>query len=306
MKSNLQKLSMITLGTVLMAIGTTLFFAPHQIAAGGVFGIGIIVNYLVPSISMSTVILIGNIILFVIGFLMLGKQFGVLTLYGSMLYALCSMVLEHVFPLSRPIVNDQYVCIIVGSAICSYGLYFVLIENASTGGTDIVTKILNKYLHIELSSALLIADGSVVLLSAFVISLDKALLAFVTVYVSSILLERVVTGGNRRIVMTIHSTKIDDINDYINLKLKRGSTIYTATGGYSKRVVRILVTVVHRSEYIRIKDFVDQIDPKAFVYVSYSSEVLGEGFTYPKTIAEYREMLEKEKQLEREFENELN
>ncbi len=279
MRTTAKKILLITMGTIFMAIASTMFFAPHSIATGGVYGISIVINYLFPNLQIGTISLIGNIFLYLVGLLLLGKQFGLLTLYGTISFSISNIILERAFPISDPLTHDILVSGVIGAGLMAIGLALVMRQKASTGGTDIIVRILHEYAHLSLSGGVLLTDGIVVLISAFAISLESALYAVIAVFVSSFMLEEAITGADRRIVMTIISLESAKINRYINIDMNRGTTIYQGKGGYSKRPHDIIVTVVQRHEYIRIKDFVEKIDPNAFIYVYHSTEVMGEGFT---------------------------
>ncbi len=279
MKTTIKKILLITMGTVFMAIASTMFFAPHSIAPGGVYGLSIVINHLFPNLQIGTISLIGNIFLYIIGLIFLGKQFGLLTLYGTISFSVSNIILERSFPIDNPVTNDLLVSAVIGSGLMAIGLALVMRQKASTGGTDIIVRMLHDYAHVTLSGGVLLTDGIVVIISAFAISLESALYAVIAVFGTSFMLEEAITGADRRIVMNIISKESARINRYINIEMDRGTTIYQGKGGYSKKPHDIIVTVVQRHEYIRIKDFVEKTDSNAFIYVYHSTEVMGEGFT---------------------------
>lgn len=282
MSGFVKRLLMITVGVSFMSLGTHLFLVPDQFATGGVTGIAIVVNYAFPFLSVGLTMLLGNIILFVIGLIFLGRTFGILTLYGTMMYSALTWFLETVVPVTKPLTQEPIVNLIFGCLLMGFGLSIVFRQNASSGGTDIIAKILNTYLHIDLGKAVLCADMSVVVLSAFVISVESSLFSALGILMQSYLIDYAIAGSNRRIVMTIISKKAEEINEYINIDMNRGTTIYRAHGGYSASERAVITTVVHRQEYIRIKEKIEAWDPNAFVYVSYVREAIGEGFSYMK------------------------
>lgn len=280
MKSIAERLVLITVGAFVMATATQFFFAPYSFGAGGVTQLAIIMNLTFPQISIGTYLLIANIILFIIGVILLGKQFGLLTLFGTLAYSFATIILGYLFPITHPLTKEPVLSLVIGGILMSVGLTIVFMQNASTGGTDILGMVMNRYLHLSLPVATFIGDGSILLISLFTQSLDIALYSFVGIYIQSIIMDQMITGMDRRIVMTITSSQAPVINDFINKEMRRGSTIYQGVGGYSKQAHDIIVTVVHRNEYILIKSFVDQVDKQAFVFVYNANEVLGEGFTY--------------------------
>lgn len=280
MKENGKKMLWIFLGCFILALAMNYFFIPNHIAAGGISGLAIVINYVFPFFSIGTLILVGNVVLFIMAFLILGKQFGLMTLVGSISYSIWIIFFERVAPVTEPIVADLLLVILIGASISGIGLSFVFTQNASTGGTDILGAILNNITHIGLANSLLLVDAIVVLLGGMFISLENALYAIVAIYLQAMMLEKMIAGFGRRMVMNITTSKVDEVNEFIIEKMHRGTTIYNTEGGFSRRPHYAILSVVHNKEYIRIKDFVEKTDPSAFVFVYSASEVLGEGFTY--------------------------
>lgn len=220
-----------------------------------------------------------NIILFIIGFIVLGPEFGAYTITGTTVYSLLLIFYDAYFKEVGLIVKDPIVNLIVGAGLSGLGLSFVFSANASTGGTDILAKILDKYFSIGMGTAVMIADSTVIIAAAFVLGIEKAIYGILALMTSSLVINKVLTGFNTLIKMTIISTHIDEINDYINKDLNRGTTLYKARGGYTGQDKEILMTIVGRSQYLKIKNRVNKIDEHAFVFISSTSEVIGEGFT---------------------------
>lgn len=275
-----KKMAIISFGCFAMAIATHFFMGPHALATGGATGIAVILQQLFPQIALGTYLTVVNAIFFIIGFIVIGKQFGLLTLYGSAFYSLATMALERIFPISQPLTKDPLVSLIFGSMLTSFGLALAFMQNASTGGTDIVAKILHTKWKIPLNRGMFFIDVLVVIASAYAISIEKSLYAIIGIYLQSMLMGNMIAGADRRIVMTILSKKVSEINRFIHIDIDRGSTIYPALGGYSSSEYQVIVTVVHSREYVRIKDYVETVDPTAFVYIYQAHEVMGEGFTF--------------------------
>lgn len=275
-----KKVFWIIFGALINAIVLHFMFGPADIAAGGLGGFAIVLNRLFPVIDVGIIVLIGNVILFTLGFLLLGRQFGLLTLFGSMAYSVFIMILEGIFPNPSVLIDDRLLLVIIGSALSGFGLSFIFDQNASSGGTDILAQIMHKYTGISLAKALLLADTVVVMSSAIVIGLNVAMYAAVAIYICSEMVDKTIAGFKRRIVMNINTSHVDEVNRYINETMRRGTTIYPVLGGFSHHPQQVILTVVRQQEYIRIKDFVDRTDPQAFVFIYSANEVLGEGFTY--------------------------
>ena len=280
MKSTWTRLFWITLGVVSMALGTHLFLVPNDLATGGVTGIAIVIHFVFPVLNVGTIMLAGNIILFILGWFLLGRQFGLLTLYATFLYSVLTALAERFFPMHGVVLQDTFVNLLLGCVLMGIGLALVFQQNASTGGTDIIAKIVNTYVKIPLATSMFLTDLFVVGMSAFLISVEKSLYAVIGIWLQSAIIDKAIAGWGKRIVMTIVSSQYEVINTFINGAMNRGSTIYQAQGGYSGEYKQILVTVVHRAEYVRITEYIQQVDPKAFVTIHYVNEVIGEGFSY--------------------------
>ena len=291
MREQTKKTFIILAAGLILAIATHFFLAPSKLAIGGMSGTAIIINSVVPAIPVGIVLLIGNLLLFLIGFLILGKQFGILTLLGTIVYSLWTIFLEWLKPNPAPLVNDPLIATFMGSALTALAVSLMFLQNASTGGTDIVAKIIHLYTRIPLSFAMFLADGIVVILSGILISLPNALYAVIGLYVQSVIMDQVLTGMEPRYVLNITSAEWKKINEFINYKMKRGTSIFPSKGGFSEHPHNVIVTVVHRSEYVRIRDFIEKTDEHAFVFVYPANKVMGEGFTYPPVAQPYQEMI---------------
>ncbi|MGF0039310.1 YitT family protein [Peptoniphilaceae bacterium SGI.131] len=279
MNKQLYKILRILFGTGLMTIGAHFFFFPAGIAAGGVGGIGLVLNTMIPSLPIGLTVTVLNILLFILGFAIVGKEFGFYTFLGSVGYSVFLMLLEYYLPVENPIVTERLMNTILGSSFVGIGFYFVVVENASTGGTDVISKIIDKYTHIGISKAIFISDSMVILFATFVNGLEKGVYSIMAIIITTYILNRLLSGFNLKFSITIISSQLEEINRYINVDLNRGTTIYKAYGGYTKGERDILFTIVDRPQYVRIKKFVNDIDSNAFVFVNQTSEVIGEGFT---------------------------
>lgn len=274
-----KRIILIFLGTVIMATGAFFFNFPSKIAAGGVGGTALVLNSLFPFLPIGTTVTVLNITLFLIGFLVLGKEFGIFTFLGMISYSLCLVVLEKIFEVRQPIVNDMIVNLIVGATFIGVGLAIVFQQNASTGGTDVIIKILDRFTKLGLGKSIFLADSSVIVFATMVFGIEKGIYAILSLLVTTLALDKVISGFNTKYSLTIISEKMEEINEYIIKNLDRGTTIYKAYGGYTRGERNILVTIVDRQQLIKIKNFVNKIDDNAFVFVNHTSEVIGEGFT---------------------------
>lgn len=275
--SKFKEYIIITLGIALVAFAIEYFYAPNNIAAGGVTGIAIITNALFPKLSIGIVSLILNGVLFIVAIIFIGGKFGVKTIYASLgLSGVIWGIEKFLNPVA--ITNDLIIATIFGALISALGLALVFNENASTGGTDILAKILNMFFHIEMGKSLLLVDFIITLVSAFVFGVDVALYSMLSIILLGLIVDRVIEGFNVCKSIFIISKNNNEISRYIIDELERGCTFLNGVGAYSGKESNILYAVLSRNQFIKLKKFIKEIDPEAFITVGEVHEVLGEGF----------------------------
>lgn len=216
-----------------------------------------------------------------IGFIMLGKSFGLRSLMCSLSVSVLMTELEFIWPNWQPISDDLLILLIFGALFIAIGQALVFNLEASSGGTDIIAKMITQYTHLNIGTSLMIADMIVVLLATGIFGLEKGLYAALGVLITTNLIDYLISGFNvQRYVMIIPSSsdKVQPINTYILETLERGATIYTAEGAYSKNPKQVITTVIDRKEFIDLKRKLIRIDPLAFMTVQNLHEVVGEGF----------------------------
>lgn len=279
MKFDFKRFFMINLGILIISFGLYFFLMPSSLATGGATGLAIVLNHIIP-IPMGIILGIINVFLFILAFAILGRDFGGYTLYASLSLSLIITLLETILPINQPLTDDLFINLVFGVLIIGVGMGIVFNQNASTGGTDIIAKIINKYTHIDMGKSLLMSDFLISLFAALVFGARLGMYALLGTIINSLIIDKMIAGFNVKINMTIISNEFDSINKYIHEEIVRGTTIYHATGGYSNQDRKIINTIVSRSEYIKIRKFIKLVDSKAFVSISYISEVEGEGFTF--------------------------
>ncbi len=272
----------IHLGLIIVTLGFHIFMVPSNLAAGGVSGLALVIHRLFPLVNVGTFMLIMNIFLFILGFLTIGREFGGLTVYCSLFLSGAISVVEYLMPLSQPVVDDLLLNLVMGTLIQGIGMALVFYENASTGGTDVIAKILNKFLGLSLGKGLLLIDSLISLLAMKVFGLRIGLYAFLGVIMAGFLIDKVIAGFDERIQVMILSSRDNEIRDYILEELGRGSTYLEARGAYSNEARDMLSAVINKREYLRLIKFIKDTDPYAFVTVGFVHEVYGEGFSYKK------------------------
>lgn len=281
MKNKIKTYSSLLLGALFIAIGLYFFWAPSELAAGGVSGLAIVVKSLLPSIPIGIIIFVLDMIMFTIGFIMLGKSFGTRSLVCSLSVSFIMTVMEFIWPNWKAISEDLLILLLFGAIFIALGQAMVFNSGASSGGTDIIAKIITKYTTLNIGTALMITDMVVVLLAMSIFGLEKGLYAALGVIITTNLIDYVISGLNvQKYVVIIPSStdKVELINHYILEQLGRGATIYHAEGAYSKEVKKIITTVIDRKEFIELRKQVIQIDALAFMTVQNLHEVIGEGF----------------------------
>jgi uncharacterized membrane-anchored protein YitT (DUF2179 family) len=276
--STFKNMLLITLGTFIVSIGITFFLIPAKLASGGVTGLAIVIQSILPDIPIGAILLVLNLLLYIIGFIAIGPDFGAKTIYASFLLTGLISALDAIFKLSAPLVPDPIVNLIMGVLIAGIGLGIVFNQNASTGGTDIIAKVLNKRFGTDMGRSLLIADLVVVILASFVLGIELGIYALLGVVFNGFIIDNMIEGLRMKVSVSVISLKSEEIKRFIVEDIGRGATIYTAKGAYTSEPKEIITSVMDRKEFIRLKVFVKAYDPDAFIMISNVREVLGEGF----------------------------
>lgn len=268
----------ITIGVLFVALSTELFLAPNKIAAGGVTGIAIIINNFFPQLAIGLLMLIMNVILFVIAFIVIGNKFGGKTIYASLSLSGLMWVMDKFHLYDFVLTKNLMLASIFGTLLSGIGMAIVFNQNASTGGTDILAKILNKFVHLDIGKALLSVDFIVTLFAGASFGADIGMFALLCVIINGFVIDNVIEGLNACKQIVVVSSKIDLISEYIIEKLERGCTIFQGKGGYTDNDAFILYTVLDRKQFIKLKNYIKEVDSRAFITISEAHEVLGEGF----------------------------
>lgn len=268
----------INLGLVIMALGLVLFLEPANLAVGGVMGLSMVIRVYIPWIDLGMLMLIFNIILFVVAFIMIGGDFGGYTIYSS--FALSFMIsgLTRIFPVTEMFPNDTMVTLLIGIMVQGVGMGIIFSQNASTGGTDIVAKILNKYTNIEMGKSLFLSDALITIAAGIAFEPRLGMYAFLGILLNGIVIDWIIAGFETKVHTMIISSNPDKIVKYIHDTLGRGCTYIRSIGCYSMEEKNMISVVLSRKEYIKLRRIVRDIDPRAFLTMNYTHEVLGEGF----------------------------
>ena len=259
-----------TIGIALTAIALEYFFFPADIAAGGVSGIGLVINKLI-GLDTSIVVLVLNVFLFILAFLVLGKSFGAKSIYATIMLSVFMWIIEKFFT-PGILTENMFLASFFGSIILGMGAAIVFHQGASTGGTSIIAAIISKFTPIGIGI-------SVCILAISVFGVDKGLFGFFSVILIGLVIDKFIDGFNSCKQVFIITSKEKAIVNHIIKKIDRGCTVLNGNGGYTGSDVKIIYTVLSSSEFIALKKDVKEIDPDAFLTVNESTEVLGKGFT---------------------------
>ena len=268
-----------TLGCILLATGVYFFKIPNGFATGGVTGIGtILAKFTSPGITAGAWIWILNIALLVLGFLVLGKETGFLTVYCSMLYSAITFVLEFILPVTSPLSNQPLMELVYAMLLTAIGSAMIFNTNASSGGTDIIALILKKYTSIDVGKALLVTDF-IVAASAFVVfDIQTGLFSLLGLFAKAFIVDGVIESLNSCKYFVVITSKKDEIADYIINNMHHGVTVDSVIGYYTGDEKTMIHTVCKRIEAVKLRSKIKEIDPHSFIIITTSSEIIGRGF----------------------------
>lgn len=272
-KDIIQEYIYVLLGAAVIAFGFNAFLFPNQVASGGVSGISTILNGLF-GWNAGIVQYAFNIPLFIAGVLVLGKNFGLKSFVGTVALPFFVILLDEMGALT----TNALLASLFGGIIVGLGIGLVFKGNASTGGTDLLAQIITKYTGLTLGTSVLLIDGIIAVSAALVFDLEKGLYALIGLYVTTKTIDIVQLGLSQSKMVYIITNKQDSIRDAIYAEIDRGVTKVPAFGGYTGEEKLMLMVVVYQSEFTKLKQIIQTVDPAAFVIVSDAYEVLGEGF----------------------------
>lgn len=278
MAEKIKEFCLINLGLALVAAGIHFFKVPNNFATGGVSGLAIIIQYFIPSISVGPTMLLINLILLIVGFFLIGPAFGSKTVYSIVVLSGMVWLLNRIYPLAHPLTDDALLELLLGIILPAVGSALIFNQNASTGGTDIVAKVLNKLTSIDIGKALLVADFVITLLAGTVFGIRIGMYSFLGLILKGFLIDMLIEGLNIRKQVVIISEKPELVKEFIIKSLHRGATIHWASGAFTHDQKQVITTIVSRSQSITLRNYVRTIDPHSFITVTNTSEIIGKGF----------------------------
>ena len=265
-RKTIEEFAIITVGTIIVAVAVFFFMMPSHVSVGSGAALAMVLSNFIP-LSVSTITLIMNVGLLIIGFLLIGPEFGIKTVYCAILMPLVVGVFERVFPDFQSITQDPLLDVICYILVVGVGLAILFSKNASSGGLDIVAKIMNKYLRMDLGQAMSMSGMIVALSSALCYESKTVILSLLGTYFGGMVVDHFIFGINIKRRVCVISEHLDDIVRYVLHDLHSGATLNEIIGAYDKMPRMEMITIVDKNEYKLLMDYVRKVDPKAFVTV---------------------------------------
>lgn len=262
----LKELAIITVGNIIVAAAVFFFMLPSHVSVGSATALAMVLSNFIP-LSVSTITLIMNLVLLVIGFFLIGPEFGAKTVYCAILMPAVLGIFENLFPNFQSLTQDPLLDVICYILVVGVGLSILFSRNASSGGLDIVAKIINKYLKIDLGQAMSASGMMVALSSALCYDSKTVILSILGTYFGGMIVDHFIFGINIKRRVCVISVHLDRIVDFVLHDLHSGATLNEIIGAYDNTPRREMITIVDKQEYRRLMDFIREIDPKAFVTV---------------------------------------
>ena len=269
----LLEMGVITGATAIVGAAVFFFLMPSHLSIGSVSGLAIVLHQYVP-FSVSTITMVINVFLILLGFLFIGKEFSGKTVYTSILLPTVLAVLERIFPNISSMTGDQTLDAVCYVLVASLGMALLFNRNASSGGLDIVAKLLNKYLHIDIGKAVFLAGICAALSSALVYDKKTVILSLIGTYLNGVVVDYFVFGSNAKKRVCIISNKEEEIRRHLIHHIHGGATIYNIQGAYDLQPRREIIAIVDKHEYTQLIRYVEQVDPDAFITVCPINELI--------------------------------
>ena len=277
MKSKLKNFSLLTISTLIMAVGIYFFKFANNFTFGGITGIAVLVAKFLP-ISASDFSFVVNILLLIIGWIVLGKSFAEKTAYSTILLSISLSLLERIYPMSHPLTNEPLLELIFAILLPALGSAILFNIGASSGGTDVIAMILKKYTSVDIGKGLMISDLIFTLAGFLVFNVKTGLYSLFGLIMRSALIDNFIESFNRSKYFHVVTSNATCICDFIQNDLQRGATIVNATGAFTGDDKYIILTVLSPSQAVKLRNFIKEQDQKAFLLVSNTSEIIGKGF----------------------------
>lgn len=265
-KSIIKETSILTVGVAIIAAAVYFFLVPSHASVSSISGLGIVLSNFIP-LPLSAITMILNVVLLIIGFFTCGREFGVKTVYTSVMLPLFLGAFEEIFPDFGSMTNSQELDVLCYILVVSVGLSILFNRNASSGGLDIVAKIMNKYLHMDLGKAMSLSGMCVALSAALVYDKKTVVLSVLGTYFNGLVLDHFIFDHNIKRRVCIITKKEEELRQFIIHDLHSGATIYESIGAYNMEKRNEIITIVDKGEYQKLMNYMNREDPKAFITV---------------------------------------
>lgn len=265
-KSIIKETSILTVAVAIIAAAVYFFLVPSHASVSSISGLGIVLSNFIP-LPLSAITMILNVVLLIIGFFTCGREFGVKTVYTSVMLPLFLGVFEGIFPDFGSMTNSQELDVLCYILLVSVGLSILFNRNASSGGLDIVAKIMNKYLHMDLGKAMSLSGMCVALSAALVYDKKTVVLSVLGTYFNGLVLDHFIFDHNIKRRVCIITKKEEELRQFIIHDLHSGATIYESIGAYNMEKRNEIITIVDKGEYQKLMNYMNREDPKAFITV---------------------------------------
>ena len=265
-KAVIRELVIMTAAVAIVAAAVYFFLVPSHASVSSIAGLGIVLSNFVP-IPLSVITMILNVILLIIGFFTCGKEFGAKTVYTSIMLPVFLGLFEKIFPGFTSMTDRQELDVLCYILVVSIGLSILFNRNASSGGLDIVAKIMNKYLHMDLGKAMSLSGMCVALSAALAYDKKTVVLSVLGTYFNGIILDRFIFDNNVKRRVCIITEREEELRQFIIHDLHSGATIYESIGAYNMQKRNEIITIVDRSEYQKLMAYINRLDSKAFITV---------------------------------------
>ncbi len=277
-KNFVKDISLLTLGAFIAAVGDYFFKLPNNFSNGGMTGVSVILGYLIKTIPAATFVLILNVVFLIIGFIILGKEFGWKTIYCSLMFSGFVQLFQLIIPMTKPFTDDTMLELLFTVIITSVGIAIAFRGGGSTGGTDIIAMIIRKYSKMDISISMFVADFIIAGSAFFLIDQKTGMYSILGLLLKSFIIQGATNAVNRRKGMIIITSKREEITEYIMKEHHRGVTVWNSEGAYTHEEKSVLFTVVNNYQAAVIRTQAKKIDEHVFVTIINSSEIYGKGF----------------------------
>ena len=271
-KQSIREFLIITVGTAIIAAAVYFFMLPSHVTVGSASALALVISNFVP-LPVSAITFLLNMVLLIIGFLLIGPEFGIKTVYASILLPAVMRIYEVVFPDFQSVTQDPFLDVLCYILVVGIGLALLFSCNASSGGLDIVAKLLNRYLRMDLGQAMSVSGMLVALSSALCYDKKTVVLSVLGTYFGGLVVDHFIFGLNIKRKVCIISPKVEEITEFILHDLHSGCSLYDVIGAYDKTIRREINVIVDKQEYRALMDYMRKTDPKAFITVYSVNEI---------------------------------